>query len=153
MEINYTPADGGLAIIIVTSTACHLTMRWTNIEPKEHDKPSYRRGFPFHSEKYYCFDTYKDNEQEEAGDTLVHTFLKPKWLIRETRWSYFWGTIDGKISPSTTAIFKHYRPPPILYFEPYTPTPMPSLTVLSYETYTITGLPPLERKIMELYSW
>lgn len=67
-----------------------------------------------HADKYFCFDVYEDNEQEEAGDTITHTFIKPDWPVCQTRFFYFHGRIDGEPSPSTTAIFKqHHAEPPV----------------------------------------
>lgn len=59
-----------------------------------------------HGDRYFCFVVYTDNEQEEAGDTLVHTFIKRPWPVCETRWFYFWGSIAGLTCQSTTSIFE-----------------------------------------------
>lgn len=60
------------------------------------------------SDLYFCFDVYTDNEQEEAGDTLTHTFIKEPWPYCQERWFYFHGEINGIPSPSTSCIFyKH----------------------------------------------
>ena len=115
----------GMKIVMVTFQPCHLWMRWSLIEPKQHIIPVLKRGVPFHADKYFCFDSYHDNEQAEAGDTLTHTFIKQPWAHCETRWFYFWGTIGGEASPSESPIFKKHRvytepPPPVESNDLYT---------------------------------
>jgi len=99
----------GYRIVITTDVASHLWMRWTTVLPQEHLIAVRRRGVVFRSDKYFCFDVFTDNEQEEAGDTLEHTFIKEPWPICETRYFYFIGNIAGVESPSTTAIFTLHR--------------------------------------------
>lgn len=70
-----------------------------------------------HGNRYFCFTAYTDNEQEEAGDTTIHTFIKHNWPHCQTRYFYFIGTRFGLPSPSTTPVFeKHFNqaeaPPP-----------------------------------------
>lgn len=117
-EISQT-ADG-LIIVATTWQLCHLWLRWSLIVPKEHIIPSYLRGIFLHADKYFCFDAYHDNEQEEDGDTLEHTFIKEPWPGCETRYFYFHGVIDGKSSPSTTAIFSKHREVGFIFREEYT---------------------------------
>lgn len=110
LDINYTTLIDGYTIIALTDSPCHLFMRWTLIEPQQHKKTVYRRGLALHEDKYFCFDVYTDNEQEEAGDTLTHTFVKKNWPVCQTRYFYFQGTKEGAASPSTSAIFKkHFK--------------------------------------------
>ena len=82
-----------------------------------------------HADKYFCFDTYTDNQQKEAGDTLIHTFIKKNWPICQTRYFYFHGTIDGAPSPSTTAIFKKHQ------LEAEKETTMPLFNSLAPQTF------------------
>lgn len=102
----------GYKIIIQTDVPSHLWMRWTLTPPKEHLTQRTKRGLPLMLEKYYCFDVYEDNEQEEDGDTLEHTFIKEPWPVCETRYFYFHGEIAGVASKSTTTIFKKHRKEP-----------------------------------------
>lgn len=106
---NLTVEDGedGCTITAYTFHACHLWCRLTTIEPQEHIIPYVVRGVALHSNKRYCFVSYIDIEQEEAGDTYVHTFIVTPWPNHQTRWYYFHGRIGGTISPSTSGIFKH----------------------------------------------
>ncbi|MBA7582244.1 hypothetical protein ES708_24168 [subsurface metagenome] len=68
----------------------------------------------------YCFVSYTDVEQEEAGDTIHHTFLIAPWMVGETRWYYFLGTINGAESKSRSALFEYTRVaiPTTAYFYP-----------------------------------
>lgn len=139
--INYVLTPVGYIIILSTDAPCHLWMRWTTIEPKEHLIPVIRRGVAFRADKYFCFDVYEDNEQNEAGDTLVHTFTKEPWPYCETRYFYFHGEIDGIPSPSTTTIFKKHRLLPLydlLISEPWTYilSPPPDFALYFTESWT-----------------
>ena len=84
------------------------------------------------TDKYFCFDAYEDNEQEEAGDTLQHTFIKEPWPVCQTRFFYFHGTINGIASPSTSPILKKHRvaPPPEPITAYFYPDPSPEITCL-----------------------
>lgn len=111
-SIEQTLTATGYIIVITTDTPCHLWMRWTTIEPKEHLIQRTKRGLAHLVDKYFCFDAYHDNEQEEAGDTLEHTFTKEPWPVCETRYFYFHGEIAGVASKSTSAILSKHRVAP-----------------------------------------
>ena len=103
----------GEKFVLITDAPCHLWMRYTFVEPKIHNIAVERRGLPLREDLYFCFDVYIDNEQEEAGDTLTHTFIKEPWPFCQPRWYYYHGEVAGLASPSTTAIFyKHPVAPP-----------------------------------------
>ncbi len=106
--IVQTKLADGYEIVITTDVPCHLWMRWSTQNPWIHSIPSLRRGIEIHGDVYFCFTVYKDNEQEEAGDTLTHTFIKHDWPHCETRYFYFTGDIEGNPVVSTTAIFKKH---------------------------------------------
>lgn len=117
----------GEKIVVRTRELCHLYMRWSLRKPWIHRVPRTRRGLTTLTDFYYCFTVYHDNEQEEAGDTKVHTFIKEPWPYCEHRWFYFWGTVKGFFSPSTSFLYdKHpiappppeYGPPETKYFYP-----------------------------------
>ena len=118
-DIQQEQTATGIKIVAVTFQPCHLWLRYSLIEPKQHIVPVLKRGVPFHADKYFCFDSYHDNEQGEAEDTLTHTFIKEPWPVCETRWFYFYGTIAGQPSPSESPIFKKHKtyiappPPPV----------------------------------------
>jgi len=112
IAIEYTDTGSGMKITIMTNAACHLWLRYSLIEPRTHKIPILRRGVPFRTDIRLCFVAYHDNEQSEAGDTWLHTFVKEPWPICQTRWFMFWGTINGEPSPSTSGIFKYHRTAP-----------------------------------------
>lgn len=105
----------GYKFTATTDVPCHLFCRMTKVPPRKHVLPSARRGIYLQGDIRFCFVVYEDNEQEEAGDTLSHTWLKSNWPVCETRWFYFVGTQGGTPSVSETAIFKFHfwgGPPP-----------------------------------------
>lgn len=69
------------------------------------------RGAPLFLLPRYCFTSFTDVEQEEAGDTTSHTFLIAPWIVGEKRWYYFLGTISGVESKSRSALFEYTRVP------------------------------------------
>lgn len=114
IDIEQTRTALGYIIVVTTDVPCHLWMRWSNQEPHIHPKAVLKRGLRTRDDVRFCFTVYKDNEQQEFGDTLIHTFIKEPWPTCETRWFYFHGNISGEESPSTTALFKKHaiEPPP-----------------------------------------
>ncbi len=118
LSITYLVTPDGLLVTIVTNVPAHLWLRWTLLEPWIHVLPRLRRGIWLQDDVRFCFDVYTDLEQNEAGDTLTHTFLIPKWEDNTELSHYIWGEIEETVSPSTSAIFKttspHTWPPPWL---------------------------------------
>lgn len=108
LDVQEEKLPDGFTIVVYTDTPCHLWCRITKEKPLKHTLPSRRRGTFLQGEVNFCFVVYDDNEQEEAGDTLIHTFIKPSWPHCETRWCYFIGTIDSQPSNSTSAIFPYH---------------------------------------------
>lgn len=108
-DIQSALVPDGFVISVETDISCHLHLRWSRHEPRIHDKPVLRRGLRMHGDRYFCFTTFLDNEQEEPGDTLTHTFLKYEWAICEDIYFYFWGKVAALTCQSTTAIFKLHR--------------------------------------------
>lgn len=113
-SITQTQLIDGYKIVVTTNIPVHLYMRWTTVKPQYHTVPIYRRGLLMHGDRYVCFVAYKENEQEEAGDTLEHTFVKVNWPDCQTRWFYFWGMVGALVCRSTSAVFeKHFKSPGI----------------------------------------
>ena len=112
--VKYEDLADGLKVIAITTSPCHLYMRHSLVDPKIHPFPVVRRGLIVRDDVYFCFDVYDDNEQDEPGDTLVHTFTKHGWPVCQTWFFYFHGTVNDVVSPSTSAIFSKHRltPPP-----------------------------------------
>ncbi|MBA7652322.1 hypothetical protein ES703_60152 [subsurface metagenome] len=124
-DLQYTYLDDGFTLVATTDVPCHLFARMTTTPPRKHALPSYRRGLYLQGDIRFCFVVYEDNEQAEAGDTLIHTFAKSAWPVCETRWFYFLGTIAGISSPSESPIFEfHFPAPP--------PEPPPPLVKLFF---------------------
>ena len=111
LTIGYSVAGDTITITITTDFPCHLFMRWSLIPPRIHKATEQRRGLSLMTDFYYCFDVYHDNEQEEAGDTTTHTFIKPDWPECMTRYFYFLGTRAGDPSPSESCIFQYHHVP------------------------------------------
>ncbi|MDO9334574.1 MAG: hypothetical protein Q7T57_08660, partial [Dehalococcoidales bacterium] len=114
---QFTDAVDSVTIVVTTDIPCHLYCRLTSTEPQIHTASTLRRGVAFMSELKFCFVSYEDNEQTEAGDTLIHTWVKPAWGFCVTKWCYFWGLVGGLVSPSTSPFFKFHNdyiaPPPV----------------------------------------
>lgn len=114
----------GYIFIVTSDVPCHLFMRWTLEAPRTHKDPVFKRGAPFSEKIRFCFVEYLDNEQEEAGDTLSHTFIKLDWPVCQTRYFYFWGTVAGAPSPSETPLFSKHFPGVVwgvIFFETWPP--------------------------------
>lgn len=116
-QLVYVSITDGYKIIFTTDNPCHLYMRWSLVYPQMHAIPRYRRGIWLFDDKRFCFVSYFENEQEEAGDTYTHTFIKVGWPICQTRYFYFVGTKQADQQPSTSPIFTKHR------FEPPIPQP------------------------------
>ncbi|MBA7636417.1 hypothetical protein ES703_44035 [subsurface metagenome] len=113
-NIQQTIQLTGYIIVVTTDVPCHLFMRWTLENPRTHKDPEQKRGAYFSARVRFCFVEYEDNEQEEAGDSWTHTFVKLGWPECQTRYFYFWGTVAGEDSPSESPLFeKHFMLPPM----------------------------------------
>lgn len=108
---QYIYTETGYIIFVVTDRPCHLFMLWTNVDPQKHIDPVFERGVFIHSNPRFCFVAYEENEQEEPGDTLSHTFLKPDWRVCETRYFIFTGSRCDTIQPSMSNLFQLHRSP------------------------------------------
>ena len=118
-DVQQFKLPDGFRIVTTTDIPCHLWMRWSTTKPQRHSQPVLKRGIYLHTDVYLCFVAYHDNEQEEAGDTLIHTFIKRNWPHCETRYFHFWGTVAGNACRSTTALFKkHFTAPPTYDYPP-----------------------------------
>lgn len=98
-----------LYIACVTDIACHLWLRWTERPVGMHQRTTTKSGYPFLADPKYCLVEYNEVEQNEAGDTLSHTFNFAGWAECEWRWWYIVGYVAGEGSPSASCIFQaHY---------------------------------------------
>lgn len=98
-------------IQLQTDAPCHLFCHITKVKPQKHLETYQLRGLKALLEPKWCFVEYHTNEQEEEGDTLQHTFIKPDWPICEYRYFGFSGTVGGVTSPSVSPIFDVHRAP------------------------------------------
>ena len=104
-------------IRITTSRAAHLTLRYTYKEPVKTLHPKQKRGAFWYYDNKLCFVEWAECEQDEPGDTFIHTFSCPIFPFCVKVWYIFVGTIGGAPSPSNTAIFEAHMtwppPPPV----------------------------------------
>ncbi|MBA7671810.1 hypothetical protein ES703_79973 [subsurface metagenome] len=109
-NMSITAIAGGFTIILTTDVPCHLWLRHTDIKRRFHPLGRGERGMRNLTDIRFCFVAYKDIEQDEIGDTTIHTFTWLDWVICTKRWFYFWGTSMGLTIPMTSAIFSlHYK--------------------------------------------
>lgn len=104
-----TPTYDGFSITAFTDVPCHLYCRTTAQEPRIHKEPSYRRGLWINDDVRFCFTVYDDLEQEEAEDTIEHSFIVEPWPVCYTKWFYLHGTIDALPSVSTSPYWGLHR--------------------------------------------
>ncbi len=109
-----------------------------------------RRGVAFAEDVRFCFTVFEDNEQEEAGDTLEHTWWKPSWPVCTTKWLYVWGSRLGEACVSTTAPFKYHNTGEepvihwaLLFLEPWSED-IPSEIVMERVFYEPWGILEIE---------
>ncbi len=80
-QLDSEMVPDGYHFEVTTDTPCHLWLRWTLKNPRTHKDPELKRGSYFPEKVRFCFVEYHDNEQEEPGDTLSHTFYKQEWPV------------------------------------------------------------------------
>lgn len=98
-----------LYVEVVTDVPCHLFLRWTDKPLRLHNRSTTLGGYYFMTDPKYCFVEWRQVEQDEPGDTLVHTFSFAEWAECQTRWWGFVGTVGSTASPSATSVFTaHY---------------------------------------------
>lgn len=112
LTIEYAALADGLKVLVTTDNPVHLFMRYTTTPPQKHVLPRTERGAGLGHYIDQCFVAYHDNEQEEAGDTTTHTFIKHNWAVCVTRWFLFHGTFETIPTPSASPIFEKHRTEP-----------------------------------------
>ncbi|GAH91514.1 unnamed protein product [marine sediment metagenome] len=110
LEVSYLHFATSIIITCSTNNPCHLTLYYTEKEPVRHTTSTIKRGVALPWGAYFCFVAWKSVEQQEAGDTLAHTFEVPDWSYCQTKWFTFRGTVASQLSPSVTALIKHHHP-------------------------------------------
>ncbi len=109
LDLEQRVTDTGIIITVTTNVPCHLYCYWTATEPEKHLIPILTRGIELHTQLKMCFVNWHENEQEEAGDTMVHTFTKEPWAHCETRWLTFRAKVMENWVKSVGPIFKKHR--------------------------------------------
>ena len=112
LQIYYFFTDTSVIIECSTNNPCHLTCYYTDQQPVRHATSRVVRGLALPWGAYWCFVAWNSVEQQQAGDTLVHTFEITPWSYCQTKWFCFRGTVAGAPSPSASALLKHHHPGP-----------------------------------------
>ena len=110
LEVSYLHKPTSIVITCHTNNPCHLTLYYTDKEPVRHATSLVKRGLAIPWGAYFCFVSWKSVEQQEAGDTLTHTFEVPDWSYCQIKWLCFRGTVAEVLSPSVSALLKHHHP-------------------------------------------
>lgn len=95
LTIAYIYVDSSIIIRVTTNNPVHLTCYYTESEPGRHKTSRTQRGLTLPWGVYFCFDAWKSIEQNEPGDTLIHTFEIPSWFYCQTKWFAFRGTVEA----------------------------------------------------------
>ncbi|MBA7566575.1 hypothetical protein ES708_08271 [subsurface metagenome] len=109
LEVSYAHFSTSIIIACRTNNPCHLTLYYTDKEPVRHATSLVKRGLAVPWGAYFCFVAWNSVEQQEAGDTLIHTFKVHDWSYCQVKWFTFRGTVTGDLSPSVTALLKHHH--------------------------------------------
>jgi len=120
VSIAQTELSGGFSIVLTTDVPCHLWLCWTSKVPWVHRVTRLERGLTVPWDSYWCYVVWHVIDQDEPGDTLIHTYTWLGWQVCQTKYFRFHGKICGEVSPSDSPIFwKHYTyvPPPVILQE------------------------------------
>lgn len=131
-NVSFSQGQTSVTITVETDVASTLTLRLTNRQPWIHKKTSFIRGLTLKEDIRFCFTVYQDYEQSETEDTFIHTWVIDGWLPGDTKWFYFFGSVDGQLSPSTSPIFQ---------FSNTWTAPPPVSEIMAHPTIK-TGIPP-----------
>ncbi|MBA7543093.1 hypothetical protein ES705_35419 [subsurface metagenome] len=143
-DIDFHPSSTGVRIRVTTDVPSHLFVRLSRQEPRIHMQPSIRRGVAFAEDVRFCFTVFEDNEQNEWGDTLEHTWWKESWPVCTTKWLYIWGMRAGETCISTTAPFQYHN----TGIEP-----VPTWGLIFHEPWSAILPPPQEIVQLVLEPW
>ncbi|MBA7551151.1 hypothetical protein ES705_43687 [subsurface metagenome] len=143
-DIDFHSSTTGVRIRVTTDVPSHLFVRLSSLTPRIHKKPSIRRGVAFAEDVRFCFTVFEDNEQNEWGDTVVHTWWKKNWPVCTTKWLYVWGSRAGEVCVSTTAPFQYHNDGV---------APVPPWGLIFHEPWSGILPPPLEWQLIFLEPW
>lgn len=101
-------------IEVYTDILCHLYCRYTSNPMRVHNAVKNLRGTLRLAEPDYCFTAANQIEQDEPGDSWVHSFTLNDFPEGQQRWWIFLGTVDGVESPSQSPVFNYkYKDSPV----------------------------------------
>ncbi len=95
---DHTDFDTGVCIGLATNSPTHMTLYWTDIEPRKHPVTRVVRGLVVPWYTYFCFVAWRAVEQLEPGDTLYHSFSLSGWP-KATGYAYFFDPATGNFPP------------------------------------------------------
>lgn len=96
-----------------TDVPCNMTMHLGLQKPIIRNVPSRKRGSSLQSSSLTCFTALEANLQQEPGDTLVHTWVKPLFQYCQPHYFYLTATHNGVPSKSISQFFSvHCKRPP-----------------------------------------
>lgn len=94
----------GYLLEFTTNTPCHLWMKYKSTRPGKKLVQAWRRGRPMHCTPSFDFSAAKEMEQQEAGDTLKHSFMLRPYLRPDHYYFYLYGYVAGRKAASTSCI-------------------------------------------------
>ncbi len=109
-SISYEHFEDYVVITIETFWSCHLSIHYTQEEVRKHPQTIVRRGVELPWGVYFCFTAYLTLEQQEDGDTTIHTFTIEDWQYCQTFNFIFTGTFQGIEMHSCSPIYSHHHP-------------------------------------------
>ncbi|MBA7535640.1 hypothetical protein ES705_27898 [subsurface metagenome] len=141
-DVAFAGAATSVTIVITTDIASHCYARASAEAPRIHKKPVFRRGTWLSDDVRFCFTVFEDIEQNEAGDTLTHTFSVPGWAPCNTWHVYFWGKVAGVACVSTSPVFNYHNTyiPPV-YIEAGWPPSYGTLSVGNGWAFLLSAKP------------
>ncbi|MBA7548860.1 hypothetical protein ES705_41328 [subsurface metagenome] len=159
-DVQFHASETGVRIRAWTDVPAHLWVRLSRRKPRVHIIPAYRRGIQINDDLRFCFTVFEDNEQNEWGDTLEHTWWKEDWPFCTTKYLYFFGSVAGEMCVSTTAPFKYHNDgaapePPwgLIFHEPWTRTFPPGVEMEQIFREPWGKEPPVtEQKVFEPWT-
>lgn len=105
VEYSHAWVGSDLVVVVRTDVPCHGWLRWTDTPARMHLRGSEARGLLVKDNPKYCFVSWTEVEQAQAGDTEIHTFTFGPWTAGDCKWWHWRWTVAGQPSPSNTGIW------------------------------------------------
>ena len=109
LRFSFEPTHEAAMLWGTTDESCHLTARYTEVEPHKHTKALLKRGKPYADDVRWCFVKFKELEQKDAGDTKQHNFKGDDWPVCTKRWTYLLDLAAERESPSVSPILEYHN--------------------------------------------